>query len=72
MELAELEPADATDFMADLGIPESGLDRVIQLSYQLSRLISFFTVGPDECPPARRPGQETDRSCRLTRVSIRA
>jgi ribosome-binding ATPase YchF (GTP1/OBG family) len=35
--------------MAELGIAESGLARVIQLSYSLSNLISFFTVGPDEC-----------------------
>jgi ribosome-binding ATPase YchF (GTP1/OBG family) len=49
MELAELEPAEAAEFMAELGIGESGLARVIQLSYGLSRLISFFTVGPDEC-----------------------
>ena len=49
MELAELEPAEAAEFMAELGIPESGLARVIQLSYRLSSLISFFTVGPDEC-----------------------
>jgi ribosome-binding ATPase YchF (GTP1/OBG family) len=35
--------------MADLGIAESGLDRVIRLSYRLLGLISFLTVGPDEC-----------------------
>ena len=49
MELAELDPEERAEFMTDLGIAESGLARVIQLSYQLSRLISFFTVGPDEC-----------------------
>ncbi len=35
--------------MEALGIEESGLARVIQISYKLSRLISFFTVGEDEC-----------------------
>jgi GTP-binding protein YchF len=49
MELAELEPAEAAEFQAALGIEELGLNRVIQLSYRLLELISFFTVGPDEC-----------------------
>lgn len=49
MELAELEPEEAQEFMTDLGIEELGLSRVIQLSYRLLELISFFTVGPDEC-----------------------
>ena len=49
MELAELEPEEAAEFMAELGIEQSGLSRAIQRSYQLSNLISFFTVGPDEC-----------------------
>jgi len=48
MELAQLEPDDAAVFMADLGIIESGLDRVIALSYKLLGLISFLTAGPDE------------------------
>jgi GTP-binding protein YchF len=49
MELAELEPEDAEEFMTGLGIEELGLNRVIQLSYRLLDLISFLTVGPDEC-----------------------
>ncbi len=49
MEIARLEPADAAEFMADLGIGESGLDRVIRRSFELLGLIPFFTVGPDEC-----------------------
>jgi len=49
MELAELAPEDATEFMEALGIVESGLARVIQVSYRLARLLSFFTVGADEC-----------------------
>jgi hypothetical protein len=48
-ELARLDPPDAAEFMADLGISESGLDRVIGLSYSLLGLISFLTAGPDEC-----------------------
>jgi len=49
LEIAQLEPADATAFLADLGVSESGLDRVIRASYELLGYISFFTVGEDEC-----------------------
>jgi GTP-binding protein YchF len=48
LEIAQLDPADATAFMADLGLRESGLDRVIRASYELLGYISFFTVGEDE------------------------
>jgi GTP-binding protein YchF len=49
LEIAELDPADREAFMADLGLRESGLDRVIRASYDLLGYISFFTVGEDEC-----------------------
>jgi GTP-binding protein YchF len=49
LEIAQLDAADAPAFMADLGIRESGLDRVIRASYDLLGYISFFTVGEDEC-----------------------
>lgn len=49
LEIAQLDPADAAAFMADLGLRESGLDRVIRGSYDLLGYISFFTVGEDEC-----------------------
>jgi ribosome-binding ATPase len=48
MELGELDPGEAGVFMTELGIEESGLDRVIALSYRLLGLISFLTAGPDE------------------------
>src|SRR3954447_22509426 len=48
MELGELEPDEAAVFMEELGIAESGLGRVIDLSYRLLGLISFLTAGPDE------------------------
>ncbi|MFN3741554.1 MAG: redox-regulated ATPase YchF [Anaerolineales bacterium] len=48
MELAQLPPEDAAVFMAEYGIPELGLARVIRLSYELLQLQSFFTVGEDE------------------------
>lgn len=49
MEIGHLDPADAEEFMRDLGITESGLDRVIRRSFSLLGLMPFFTVGPDEC-----------------------
>jgi GTP-binding protein YchF len=49
LEIAQLDPADAAAFMTDLGLHESGLDRVIRGSYDLLGYISFFTVGEDEC-----------------------
>ena len=48
-EIAQLDEDDADLFMADLGIAESGRDRVIRDSFSLLGLIPFFTVGPDEC-----------------------
>jgi ribosome-binding ATPase len=48
LEIAQLDPADRPAFMADLGLRESGLDRVIRASYDLLGYISFFTVGEDE------------------------
>ncbi|MBL8126000.1 MAG: redox-regulated ATPase YchF [Thermomicrobiales bacterium] len=49
MEIGRLDAADAAEFMRDLGITESGLGRVIRLSFELLGLMPFFTVGPDEC-----------------------
>ena len=49
LEISRLEGADATAFLSDLGLAESGLDRVIRTSYDLLGYISFFTVGEDEC-----------------------
>ena len=49
MEIARLDADDAAVFMADLGITESSLDRVVRRSFGLLGLMPFFTVGPDEC-----------------------
>ena len=48
-ELAELSEADAAEFMASYGLKESAISRLIHAGYQLLGLISFFTVGEDEC-----------------------
>src|SRR5262245_28845321 len=49
LEIAALEPADAEAFLKDMGLTESGLDRVIAASYDLLGYMSFLTVGEDEC-----------------------
>jgi ribosome-binding ATPase len=49
LEIGQLEGADAAAFLADLGLNESGLDRVIRTTYDLLGYMSFFTVGEDEC-----------------------
>lgn len=48
-ELAELDPEDRAMFMEDLGLSDSGLNRLIQASYALLGLISFLTDGKKEC-----------------------
>src|ERR1043166_4621358 len=48
LEISQLAPDDAKAFLADLGLTESGLDRVIRTSYDLLGYISFCTVGEDE------------------------
>ncbi len=48
MDIAQLPSEDAQMFMAEYGIEEPSLNRMIRLSYDLLGLQSFFTVGPDE------------------------
>jgi GTP-binding protein YchF len=47
-ELAELEPQERQVFLADLGLAEPGLHRLIRAGYALLDLASFFTAGPKE------------------------
>lgn len=47
-EIAELDMEEKKLFLADLGIEESGLDKLIKASYSLLGLISFLTAGPKE------------------------
>lgn len=47
-EIAELSAGEKKAFLDDLGIAESGLDRLIKASYALLGLISFLTAGPKE------------------------
>jgi ribosome-binding ATPase YchF (GTP1/OBG family) len=47
-ELAELEDADAAAMRAELGVSESGLERVVREAFALLELIAFFTAGEDK------------------------
>jgi len=47
-ELAQLDEAERTDYLADLGLEEPGLNRLIREGYRLLDLITYFTVGPKE------------------------
>lgn len=48
-ELVELSDEDKINFLNDLGIKESGLDKLINATYHLLGLATYFTVGADEC-----------------------
>jgi hypothetical protein len=48
-ELAEMSDEEAAEFLASYGLTESGLARLIRKTYELLGLISFLTVGDDEC-----------------------
>ena len=48
-ELAEMPDEEAAEFLSSYGLKESGLTRLVRTSYKLLGLISFFTVGEDEC-----------------------
>jgi GTP-binding protein YchF len=47
-EMAELEEADKKEFLADLGLDEPGLNRVVRAGYRLLGLETYFTAGPKE------------------------
>jgi len=47
-EIAQLDEEDAKEYLADLGLSEPGLDRLIRTGYDLLHLITYFTVGPKE------------------------
>lgn len=48
-EIAELDGDERAMFLEDLGVKESGLDRLVKASYTLLGLISYLTSGEDEC-----------------------
>ena len=48
-EIAELDDEEKAEFLEDLGLKESGLEKLIKASYSLLGLISYLTAGEDEC-----------------------
>ncbi|MDE2042345.1 MAG: redox-regulated ATPase YchF [Alphaproteobacteria bacterium] len=48
-EIVALEPNERSGFLADLGLAETGLARIIRAGYALLDFITFFTAGPKEC-----------------------
>ncbi len=47
-QIAELDPSERAEFLADLGLERSGLDALVAAAYRLLGLLTFFTVGPKE------------------------
>ena len=47
-QIAELPPHERAEFLADLGLEQSGLHQLIHAAYKLLGLITFFTAGPKE------------------------
>ncbi len=48
-DIAQMSPEEKAEFLQEMGIGKSGLDRLISACYKLLGLISFLTVGEDEC-----------------------
>ena len=47
-DIAELDAAEAAEFLQEMGLEEPGLDRVIHAGYKLLHLQTYFTAGPQE------------------------
>ena len=47
-EITQLDPEDKVEFLAELGLQEAGLARLIRAGYGLLDLLTFFTAGPKE------------------------
>ncbi len=48
-EISQLSPEDQSEFLKGMGLPDRALDRLLHAAYALLGLISFLTVGEDEC-----------------------
>jgi ribosome-binding ATPase YchF (GTP1/OBG family) len=48
-EIAALEPAERKEFLAEIGLEEPGLNKLIRTAYSLLDLITYFTAGEKEC-----------------------
>ena len=58
-ELAELEGDERAEYLADLGLERSGLERLIDRAYRLLGLLTYFTAGPQEARAWTVPGGST-------------
>jgi ribosome-binding ATPase len=58
-ELAELEGEERAEYLADLGLDRSGLERLIDRAYRLLGLLTYFTAGPQEARAWTVPGGST-------------
>ena len=47
-ELSQLSDAEREEYLKELGLPESGLDKIIKTAYQTLGLVTFITAGPKE------------------------
>ncbi|EDM78120.1 translation-associated GTPase [Plesiocystis pacifica SIR-1] len=48
-EIAALDPDERAEFLADVGLEEAGLNKLIRTAYELLELITYFTAGEKEC-----------------------
>ena len=68
-ELSELDEEEKKDFLVDLGLTESGLDKLIEASYRTLGLMSFLTAGRTK--PEHGPSRWEPRRLRRREKSIR-
>lgn len=62
-EIAELNAVERKEFLASMGVEQSGLDRLTVAGYQLLGLITFFTIGPKEAHAWTAPAGSTAPQC---------
>jgi GTP-binding protein YchF len=62
-EIAELNAVERKEFLASMGVEQSGLDRLTIAGYKLLGLITFFTIGPKEAHAWTAPGGSTGPQC---------
>ena len=54
-EIAELDSSEKAEFLAEMGMSEPGLDRLIRAGYELLGLQTYFTAGVKKCAPGLFP-----------------
>ena len=58
-ELSQLDVVERTEYLLDIGIQETGLDRMINAGYELLNLMTYFTAGPKETRAWTAPKDST-------------